>query len=158
MRQNAAGQDEPQGAGIGRRPIRILVIESDESICWGLSFLLQNSGIWQIVGEFDRIEMGLARLEALSSTLQPVQLVLLGLGAETPDRLTPILRSIRSVVPTVPIVVLGQMPASVKMIDRLAIGGYWWKGDRPEALLEILANLQSYPRFNPGFNLGSTQD
>ena len=143
---NAAGQDASQGSGLGRGPIRILVIESDDSICWGLSFLLQNSGIWQIVGEFDRLEMGLARLEALSSTSQPVQVILLGLGAETPDRLTPMLQSIRSIVPTVPIVVLGQMPASAKMVDRLAIGGYWWKGDRPEALVELLANL----RFNPG--------
>ena len=153
MRQNAAGQDEPhQEPELGRGPIRILVIESDDAICWGLSFLLQNSGIWQIVGEFDRIETGLARLEALSSTSQPVQLILLGLGAESPDRLTPILQSIRSIVPTLPIVVLGQMPASVKMVERLAIGGYWWKGDRPEALLEILTNVQSNPRLNPGSN------
>lgn len=149
MRQNVAGQDDDQGPGTGRGPIRILVIESDESICWGLSFLLQNSGIWQIVGEFDRIEMGLARLEALSSTLQPVQVLLLGLGAETPDRLTPMLQSIRSIVPTLPIVVLGQMPASAKMINRLSISGYWWKGDRPEALIEILANLRFNAQSNP---------
>ena len=149
MTENAAGQDAPQGSGLNRGPIRILVIESDESICWGLSFLLQNSGIWQIVGEFDRIERGLARLEALSSTSQPVQVVLLGIGAETPDRLMPMLQSIRSIVPTVPIVVLGQMPASAKMTGRLAIGGYWWKGDRPEALVELLANLRFNPESNP---------
>ncbi len=146
MRQNVAGQDKRQGSELGRGPIRILVIESDESICWGLSFLLQNSGIWQIVGEFDRIERGLARLEELLSTSQPVQVILLGLGAETPDRLMPLLESIRSIVPTVPIVVLGQMPASAKMMNRLAIEGYWWKGDRPEALVEILANLWFNPR------------
>ena len=155
MRENAAGQEEPQGPELGQKPIRILVIESDESICWGLSFLLQNSGIWQIVGEFDRIETGLARLEALSSTSQPVQVLLLGLDAETPDRLMPILQSIRSIVPTLPIVVLGQMPASVKMIGRLGISGYWWKGDRPEALVKILADLQSNPRFNLGATSGA---
>ena len=156
MRENAARQEEPQGPEMDQRPIRILVIESDEAICWGLSFLLQNSGIWQIVGEFDRIEMGLARLEALSSTSQPVQVLLLGLDAETPDRLMPILQSIRSIVPTLPIVVLGQMPASVKMIGRLGISGYWWKGDRPEALVKILADLQSNPRFNLGATSGIT--
>lgn len=134
---------------MGQGPIRILVIESDESICWGLSFLLQNSGVWQIVGEFDRVETGLARLEALSSTLQPVQVLLLGFGSETPDRLAPMLQSIRSIVPSLPIVVLGQMPASVKMIERLSVGGYWWKGDRPEALVEILANLRLNPQSNP---------
>ena len=148
MRENAAGQDETRGLEPDQRPIRILVIESDEGICWGLSFLLQNSGIWQIVGEFDRVETGLARLEALSSTSQPVQVLLLGLDAETPDRLMPILQSIRSIVPTLPIVVLGKMPASVKMMGRLAVSGYWWKGDRPEALVKILADLQSNPRFN----------
>ena len=156
MRENAAGQGETQGLEPDRRPIRILVVESDEAICWSLSFLLQNSGTWQIVGEFDRIETGLARLEALSSTSQPVQVLLLGLDAETPDRLMPILQSIRSIVPTLPIVVLGQLPASVKMISRLGIGGYWWKGDRPEALVKILADLQSNPRLNLGAASGTT--
>ncbi len=133
---------EPRSTTVPTGPIRCLVIESEESIRWSLSFLLQNSGLWQIVGEFDRLELGLARLEAMSSTAQPAQIVLLGLGSETPDRLSPILEAVRSVMPAVSIVVLGTLPASAKMIERLGIAGYWWKGDRPEALLEILSNLK----------------
>ncbi len=133
---------EPRSTTVPTGPIRCLVIESEESIRWSLSFLLQNSGVWQIVGECDRLELGLARLEAMSSTAQPVQILLLGIGAETPDRLSPILEAVRSVMPALPIVVLGTVPASVKMVERLAIAGYWWKGDRPEALLEILSNLK----------------
>jgi DNA-binding NarL/FixJ family response regulator len=144
---------EPRSTTFPTGPIRCLVIESEASIRWSLSFLLQNSGVWQIVGECDRLELGLARLEAMSSTAEPVQVLLLGVGAETPDRLSPILEAVRSVIPVLPIVVLGTLPASAKMIERLAIAGYWWKGDRPEALLDILSNLNS----NLNLNLNSGQ-
>ncbi len=155
MTQNPEQRSSIAPAG----PIRCLVIESEESIRWGLSFLLQNSGIWQIIGECDRLELGLARLEALSSTPQPVQLLLLGLGDQTPDRLAPILQSIRAVMPALPIVVLGQIPASIKMVERLGISGYWWKGDRPEVLLEILSNLPLTQHTDPaaGTQFGKMQ-
>ena len=128
-----------------RSPIRCLVIEPDENIRWQLSFLLQNTGIWQIVSECLRMETGLARLDALATTTLPVEIVLLGLGLETPDRIAPLVESIRAVAPTTAIVVLGQLPTSNRMMSRLGIAGYWWKGDRPEILLALMTELAQSP-------------
>lgn len=126
-----------------------LVIEPDASCRWMLSFLLQNAesnlGIAQIAAECESLELGLVRLDALRSTSRPVQVVLLGSGLETVDALAPVVEAIGRFAPEVAIVVLGQLPASAEVVSALGVSGYWWKLDRPEALLEILRTLQPQP-------------
>jgi hypothetical protein len=60
-----------------RSPIRCVLIEPDESRRWTLSFLLQNSVVWQIVAECEALELGLVRLDALRSTPDAAELVCL---------------------------------------------------------------------------------
>ena len=64
---------------IPRSPIRCVLIEPDETRRWMLSFLLQNSVVWQIVAECEALERGLVRLDALRSTSDAAELVLIGL-------------------------------------------------------------------------------
>ncbi len=127
-----------------------LVIEPDASIRWMLSFLLQspdqNLGLAQIVAECESLEMGLVRLDALRTTSRPVRVVLLGSALETVDALAPVVSAIGRFAPEVAIIVLGQLPASAQVVSALGVSGYWWKGDRPEALLEILMALQPVQR------------
>lgn len=127
---------------IRRSFLSCLVIESDESSRWMLSFLLQNSGFAQIGAECSSLEMGLVRLDALRLTNHPVDVILLGSTLETLDALAPVVQAIAAFAPDLPIVILGQMPASPQMAEALGGMGYWWKGDRPEELLRILHGLQ----------------
>lgn len=135
--------------GIQPSLLSCLVIEPDASIRWMLSFLLQdtpsNLRVAQIGAECESLEVGLVRLDALRTTAQPVQVVLLGSGLETVDALTPVVEAIARFAPEVAIVVLGQLPASTSVVRELGVAGYWWKGDRPEVLLEILSGLQPEP-------------
>jgi hypothetical protein len=128
-----------------------LVIEPDASSRWMLSFLLQDSGpslgearIAQIVAECETLEMGLVRVDALRTTSQPVQVILLGSGRV--DEIAPVVDAIGRFAPEIAIVILGQSPASSQVVKELGVSGYWWKGDRPEILLEILRGLQPVPR------------
>jgi hypothetical protein len=136
-------------SGIQPSLLSCLVIEPDASSRWMLSFLLQNvesnGGIAQIAAECESLELGLVRLDALRSTSLPVQVVLLGAVLETVDDLAPVVEAIGRFAPEVAIVVLGQLPASAEVVRALGVSGYWWKGDRPEALLEILRTLQPEP-------------
>ncbi len=135
--------------GIQPLLLSCLVIEPDASIRWMLSFLLQNSasdpGIAQIAAECESLEVGLVRLDALRTTQRPVQVVLLGSSLETVDALATVVDAIGRFAPEVAIVVLGQLPASAEVVRGLGVSGYWWKGDRPEVLLEILRTLQPEP-------------
>jgi Protein of unknown function (DUF3685) len=136
-------------SGIQPSLLSCLVIEPDASSRWMLSFLLQsaesNGGIAQIAAECESLELGLVRLDALRSTARPVQVVLLGMVLETVDAVAPVVEAIGRFAPEVAIVVLGQLPASPEVVRALGVSGYWWKLDRPEALLEILRTLQPEP-------------
>jgi hypothetical protein len=125
-----------------RSPIRCVLIEPDESRRWTLSFLLQNSVIWQIVAECDALELGLVRLDALRSTPDAAELVLLGSTNLNLDQLVPIVAAIGAVATEAQIVVLGSLPASNSTARLLGADGYWWTGDRPESLLELLQTLR----------------
>jgi hypothetical protein len=132
-------------SGIQPSFLSCLVIEPDAASRWMLSFLLQNSARVQIVAECESLEIGLVRLDALRTTSRPVQVVLLGTVLETADALAPVVDAIGRFAPEVAIVVLGQLPASVEVVRALGVAGYWWKRDRPEALLEILMTLHPAP-------------
>ncbi len=125
-----------------RSPIRCVLIEPDESRRWTLSFLLQNSVIWQIVAECEALELGLVRLDALRSTPDAAELVLLGSTNLNLDQLVPIVAAIAVVATEAQIVVLGALPASNSTSRLLGADGYWWTGDRPESLLELLQTLR----------------
>ena len=125
-----------------RSPIRCVLIEPDESRRWTLSFLLQNSVIWQIVAECEALELGLVRLDALRSTPDAAELVLLGSTNLNLDQLVPIVAAIGAVATEAQIVVLGALPASNSTARLLGADGYWWTGDRPESLLELLQTLR----------------
>ena len=107
-----------------------------------LSFLLQNSIIWQIVAECEALELGLVRLDALRSTPDAAELVLLGSTNLNLDQLVPIVAAIGVVASEAKIVVLGALPASNNTARLLGTDGYWWTGDRPESLLELLQTLR----------------
>jgi len=107
-----------------------------------LSFLLQNSIIWQIVAECEGLELGLVRLDALRSTSDAAELVLLGSTNLNLDQLVPIVAAIGTVASEAQIVVLGALPASNSTARLLGADGYWWTGDRPESLLELLQTLR----------------
>ena len=123
-------------------PIRCVLIEPDESRRWTLSFLLQNSVVWQIVAECEALELGLVRLDALRSTPDAAELVLLGSTNLNLDQLVPIVAAIGAVATEAKIVVLGALPASNSTARLLGADGYWWTGDRPETLLELLQTLR----------------
>ena len=123
-------------------PIRCVLIEPDESRRWTLSFLLQNSVLWQIVAECEALELGLVRLDALRSTPDAAELVLLGSTNLNLDQLVPIVAAIGAVATEAQIVVLGALPASNSTARLLGADGYWWTGDRPETLLELLQTLR----------------
>lgn len=123
-------------------PIRCVLIEPDESRRWTLSFLLQNSVLWQIVAECEALELGLVRLDALRSTPDTAELVLLGSTNLNLDQLVPIVAAIGAVATEAKIVVLGALPASNSTARLLGADGYWWTGDRPETLLELLQTLR----------------
>jgi hypothetical protein len=125
-----------------RSPIRCVLIEPDESRRWTLSFLLQNSVVWQIVAECEALELGLVRLDALRSTPDAAELVLLGSTNLNLDQLVPIVAAIGAVAIEAKIVVLGALPASNSTARLLGADGYWWTGDRPESLLELLQTLR----------------
>ena len=125
-----------------RSPIRCVLIEPDESRRWTLSFLLQNSLIWQIVAECEALDLGLVRLDALRSTPDAAELVLLGSTNLNLDQLVPIVTAIAVVAIDAQIVVLGALPASNSTAKLLGADGYWWTGDRPESLLELLQTLR----------------
>ncbi len=125
-----------------RSPIRCVLIEPDESRRWTLSFLLQNSLIWQIVAECEALDLGLVRLDALRSTADAAELVLLGSTNLNLDQLVPIVTAIAVVAIEAQIVVLGALPASNSTAKLLGADGYWWTGDRPESLLELLQTLR----------------
>jgi Protein of unknown function (DUF3685) len=134
--------------GIQPSLLSCLVIEPDASSRWMLSFLLQNTEsnwVARIAAECESLELGLVRLDALRSTVRPVQVVLLGTVLETVDAVAPVVDAIGRFAPEVSIVVLGQLPASPEVVRALGVSGYWWKNDRPEALLEILRTLQPAP-------------
>ena len=124
------------------RPIRCVLIEPDEARRWMLSFLLQNSVVWQIVAECEALELGLVRLDALRSTPDAAELVLLGSTNLNLDQLVPIVAAIGTVASEAQIVVLGALPASNSTASLLGADGYWWTGDRPESLLELLQTLR----------------
>ena len=123
-------------------PIRCVLIELDESRRWTLSFLLQNSVLWQIVAECEALDLGLVRLDALRSTPDAAELVLLGSTNLNLDQLVPIVAAIGAVATEAKIVVLGALPASNSTARLLGADGYWWTGDRPETLLELLQTLR----------------
>ena len=123
-------------------PIRCVLIEPDESRRWTLSFLLQNSVLWQIVAECEALELGLVRLDTLRSTPDAAELVLLGSTNLNLDQLVPIVAAIGAVATEAKIVVLGALPASNSTARLLGADGYWWTGDRPETLLELLQTLR----------------
>ena len=123
-------------------PIRCVLIELDESRRWTLSFLLQNSVLWQIVAECEALELGLVRLDTLRSTPDAAELVLLGSTNLNLDQLVPIVAAIGAVATEAKIVVLGALPASNSTARLLGADGYWWTGDRPETLLELLQTLR----------------
>lgn len=125
-----------------RSPIRCVLIEPDESRRWTLSFLLQNSVVWQIVAECEALELGLVRLDALRSTPDAAEIVLLGSTNLNLDQLVPIVAAIGAVATEAQIVVLGALPASNNTARLLGADGYWWTGDRPESLLELLQTLR----------------
>lgn len=125
-----------------RSPIRCVLIEPNESRRWTLSFLLQNSVIWQIVAECEALDLGLVRLDALQSTPDAAELVLLGSTNLNLDQLVPIVTAIAVVATKAQIVVLGALPASNTTAKLLGADGYWWTGDRPESLLELLQTLR----------------
>ena len=127
---------------IPRSPIRCVLIEPDETKRWMLSFLLQNSVIWQIVAECEALEQGLVRLDALRSTPDAAELVLVGSTSLNLDQLVPIVSAIAAVATEAKIVVLGTLPASNSAARLLGADGYWWTGDRPESLLELLQTLR----------------
>ncbi len=135
-------QFEPRRSPIRRSPIRCVLIEPDESRRWMLSFLLQNSVIWQIVAECEALELGLVRLDALRSTSDAAELVLIGATNLNLDQLAPIVAAIRTVAIEAQIVVLGALPASDSTARLLGADGYWWTGDRSESLLELLETLR----------------
>ena len=124
------------------RPIRCVLIEPDETRRWMLSFVLQNSIVWQIVAECEALELGLVRLDALRSTSDAAELVLLGSTNLNLDQLVPIVAAIGAVASEAKIVVLGALPASNSTATLLGADGYWWTGDRPESLLELLQTLR----------------
>ncbi|MCX5962144.1 MAG: DUF3685 domain-containing protein [Cyanobacteria bacterium] len=124
------------------RPIRCVLIEPDEARRWMLSFVLQNSIVWQIVAECEALELGLVRLDALRSTPDAAELVLLGSTNLNLDQLVPIVAAIGTVASEAKIVVLGALPASNSTATLLGADGYWWTGDRPESLLELLQTLR----------------
>ncbi len=124
------------------RPIRCVLIEPDEARRWMLSFVLQNSIVWQIVAECESLELGLVRLDALRSTPDAAELVLLGSTNLNLDQLVPIVAAIGAVASEAKIVVLGALPASNSKATLLGADGYWWTGDRPESLLELLQTLR----------------
>jgi hypothetical protein len=124
------------------RPIRCVLIEPDEARRWMLSFVLQNSIVWQIVAECEALELGLVRLDALRSTPDAAELVLLGSTNLNLDQLVPIVAAIGAVAREAKIVVLGALPASNSRATLLGADGYWWTGDRPESLLELLQTLR----------------
>jgi Protein of unknown function (DUF3685) len=128
-----------------RSVLSCLVIESDESCRWMLSFLLQNSGVAQIVAECESLEAGLVRLDALRATDRPIQVILLGSTVESLDALAPVVAAVTNFAPEAAIVVLGQQPASKEIASELGIRDYWWKLDRSELLLEMLSQLQPTP-------------
>ncbi|MCY7408546.1 MAG: DUF3685 domain-containing protein, partial [Alkalinema sp. CAN_BIN05] len=119
-----------------------VLIEPDEARRCMLSFLLQNSIIWQIVAECEALELGLVRLDALRSTSDAAELVLLGSTNLNLDQLVPIVAAIGVVAIEAQIVVLGALPASNSTARLLGADGYWWTGDRPESLLELLQTLR----------------
>lgn len=123
-------------------PIRCVLIEPDEARRWMLSFLLQNSIIWQIVAECEGLDLGLVRLDALRSTPDAAELVLLGSTNLNLDQLVPIVAAIGAVASEAKIVVLGALPASNSTATLLGTDGYWWTGDQPESLLELLQTLR----------------
>ena len=127
---------------IPRSPIRCVLIEPDEAKRWMLSFLLQNSLVWQIVAECEALEQGLVRLDALRSTSDAAELVLIGSTNLNLDQLVPIVSAIAAVVTEAKIVVLGTRPASNSAARLLGADGYWWTGDRPDSLLELLQTLR----------------
>jgi hypothetical protein len=118
------------------------LIEPDEARRWMLSFLLQNSIVWQIVAECEALDLGLVRLDALRSTPDVAELVLLGSTNLNLDQLVPIVAAIGTVASEAQIVVLGALPASNSTARLLGADGYWWTGDRPESLLELLQTLR----------------
>ncbi len=124
------------------RPIRCVLIEPDEARRWMLSFVLQNSIVWQIVAECESLDLGLVRLDALRSTPDAAELVLLGSTNLNLDQLVPIVAAIGAVASEARIVVLGALPASNSRATLLGADGYWWTGDRPESLLELLQTLR----------------
>ena len=124
------------------RPIRCVLIEPDEARRRMLSFLLQNSIIWQIVAECEALDLGLVRLDALRSTPDAAELVLLGSTNLNLDQLVPIVAAIGAVASEAKIVVLGALPASNSTATLLGTDGYWWTGDQPESLLELLQTLR----------------
>ena len=127
---------------IRRSPIRCVLIEPDEARRWMLSFLLQNSVVWQIVAECEALELGLVRLDALRSTPDAAELVLIGSTNLNLDQLVPIVVAIAAVATEAKIVVLGTLPASNSAARLLGADGYWWTGDRPDSLLELLQTLR----------------